>query len=71
MGVFLTIGYCSKAIVYCFPYCFLEMFLGGGKAVMKGDNDMIKGCLPGESEVILLLNVFILSTSSDKPFLIV
>ena len=28
MGEFLTIGYCLRTIGYCFPYCFLEIFVG-------------------------------------------
>ena len=27
-GGFLTIDYCSRTIGYCFPYCFLEIFVG-------------------------------------------
>ena len=34
MGGFLTIGYCLRATGYCFPYCFLENFVGG-KALME------------------------------------
>ena len=42
MRGFLTIGYCSRTIGYCFPCCFLETFVGGqgldggGKIVMGG-----------------------------------
>ena len=28
MGGFLTIGYCSRTTGYCFPCCFLEIFVG-------------------------------------------
>ena len=42
MGGFLTIDYCLRAIGYCFPYCFLEIFVGGqgldgGDKVAMGD----------------------------------
>ena len=29
MGGYLTMGYCSRTIGYCFSYCFLEIFVGG------------------------------------------
>ena len=29
MGGFVTIGYCLRTICYCFPYCFLDIFVGG------------------------------------------
>ena len=29
MGGFLIICYCFRTIGYCFPYCFLEIFVGG------------------------------------------
>ena len=35
MGGFLTIG-------YCFPYCFLEIFVGD-KALMEGDKVVMGG----------------------------
>ena len=35
-GGFLRIGYCLRTIGYCFPYCFLEIFVGD-KALMEGD----------------------------------
>ena len=28
MGKFLTVGYCSRTIGYCFPYHFLEIIVG-------------------------------------------
>ena len=28
-GGFLAKGYCLRTIGYCFPYCFLELFVGG------------------------------------------
>ena len=28
-------GYCSRTISYCFPYSFLEIFMGD-KALMEG-----------------------------------
>ena len=28
-GGFLTIGYSLRTIDYCFPHCFLEIFVGG------------------------------------------
>ena len=28
MGGFLTVGYCSRTMDYCFPDCFLEIFVG-------------------------------------------
>ena len=48
MGGFLTIGYCLRTIGflrttgYCFPYCFLKIYVGGqsldgGDIVMMGD----------------------------------
>ena len=39
---FLTIRYFSTTVGYCFPYCFLETFVGG-KAVMEGDKVQIGG----------------------------
>ena len=35
-GGLLSIGYCSRTIGYCFPYYFLEIFVGD-KALMEGD----------------------------------
>ena len=35
MGGFLTIGYCLRTVGHCFPYCFLEIFVGE-KALMEG-----------------------------------
>ena len=43
MGGFLTIGYCLRIIRYCFPYCFLEIFVGRDKALMEGDKVMMGG----------------------------
>ena len=40
MGGFLTIGYCSRTIGYCFPYCFLEIF-AGDKTLMERDKVMM------------------------------
>ena len=34
-GGFLTIGYCLRTVGHCFPYCFLENFVGE-KALMEG-----------------------------------
>ena len=33
----LTISPCPRSIDYCFPYCFLESFVGGNKSLMVGD----------------------------------
>ena len=45
-GGFLTIGFCSRTISYCFPNCFLEIFVRGDKAVMEGDQVMVGGIPP-------------------------
>ena len=37
MRRFFTIGNCSRTIGCCFPYCFLEIFVRGDKAVIDGD----------------------------------
>ena len=42
VGGFLTIGYFSRTIDCCFPYCFLVIFVGeqgfdGGDKVMMGE----------------------------------
>ena len=34
-GGILTIGYCLRTVGHCFPYCFLEIFVGE-KALMEG-----------------------------------
>ena len=44
MGGFLTIDYCLRIIAYCFPYCFLEIFVGD-KALMNGDR-LVMGISP-------------------------
>ena len=41
-GGFLTLGYCSRTVGYCFIYCFLEIFVGN-KALMKRDKIVIEG----------------------------
>ena len=35
-GGFLIIGYCLRTIGYCFPYCLLELFVGG-QGLDRGD----------------------------------
>ena len=42
-GGFLKIGYCSRTISYCFPYCFLGIFVTGDKVLMEGDKVVIGG----------------------------
>ena len=41
-GGFLRIGYCSRTTGYCFPFCFLEIFVGD-KALIEGDKVVIGG----------------------------
>ena len=43
-GGFLTIGYCLRTIGYCFPYSFLEIFVGD-KTLMEG-NKVVMGDPP-------------------------
>ena len=45
MGGFLTIGYCLRAIGYCFPYCFLENLVGE-KGLDGGGQSRDSGILP-------------------------
>ena len=33
---FLTLGYCSRTIEYCFPLLFSMIFLGGGHSSDEG-----------------------------------
>ena len=40
-GGVLIIDYCLRTIGYCFPYCFLEIFVGRDKALMKGAKVMM------------------------------
>ena len=49
MGRFLTIGYCSRTIGYCYPYCFLEIFVGeqgfdGGRQNSDGGGPFLVPC---------------------------
>ena len=45
MEGFLTIGYCSRIIGYCFSSCFIEIFVGE-QGSMEGDKVMIRGISP-------------------------
>ena len=42
MEGFLKLGHCLRTIGHCFPYCFLEIFVGG-KALMEGDKAVMWG----------------------------
>ena len=45
IGGFLIAGYCSRTISYCFPHCFVEIFVGRDEALMEGDKVVIGGSL--------------------------
>ena len=51
-GRFLAIGYCSRTICCCFPFCFLEIY-EGDKAVMEGDNVVIPQRPQGKTLIFL------------------
>ena len=43
MGAFLTICYCFRTIGCCYPYCFLEIFVGGQD--LDGGNKVVVGAI--------------------------
>ena len=46
MGGFLTIGYYLRTIGYCFPYCFLEIFVGRQGLDVGGQSHNGGNCPP-------------------------
>ena len=48
-GGFLTIDYCSRTIGCCFPYCFMQIFVGD-KALMEEEKVVTGGISPSTKE---------------------